>query len=244
MPAPISDKLVDEIFRLREQGLSYAKIAAELSLNKKTVAGYCNPVIKEKARQKMAEYRLMYPERCLQSYRNSYRRYADKYKQKYKIYYRKNREKLLAKAREYRNRNKEAIKISKQKYYSKNSEKFREYARQYRLMYPERARASRIRVYERKKHLYYARNAARRAQKLKATPPWLTQKHHDSINLMYHLRDKLQENTGAKFHVDHIVPLRAKRNGIHVACGLHVPWNLQVIPAEYNLSKNCNLVDA
>jgi hypothetical protein len=68
--------------------------------------------------------------------------------------------------------------------------------------------------------------AKRRAQKLKATPPWLTVAQLLEIEEFY-------RNRPAGFHVDHIVPLQGEN-----VRGLHVPWNLQYLPALENIKKS------
>ena len=60
----------------------------------------------------------------------------------------------------------------------------------------------------------------------------LSDKHKDEIQNFYWLAQDLRAVTGEQYHVDHIVPLNGKN-----ICGLHVPWNLQVLPADINLSK-------
>lgn len=71
--------------------------------------------------------------------------------------------------------------------------------------------------------------ANRRAAKLNATPKWLTEVMRSEIEYFY----KESSEKIIPHHVDHIVPLQ----GVLV-CGLHVPWNLQVIPAKDNLKKS------
>lgn len=69
-----------------------------------------------------------------------------------------------------------------------------------------------------------------------ATPRWLTDEQRAQMHYAYwHAKDAARV-TGEPYHVDHILPLRGKK-----VCGLHVPWNLRVVPAEINLRKHANI---
>lgn len=68
----------------------------------------------------------------------------------------------------------------------------------------------------------------KRAAKLNASPKWLTEEQWSEMDRIY------VEAALIGKHVDHVVPLQGK----HV-CGLHVPWNLELMDPNENMAK-CN----
>ena len=73
----------------------------------------------------------------------------------------------------------------------------------------------------------------RRAAKLQRTPAWLTDFDKLKMECLYQVAAMRTRESGYAWHVDHIIPLQGK-----TVSGLHVPSNLQVIPATDNLRKN------
>jgi hypothetical protein len=80
-----------------------------------------------------------------------------------------------------------------------------------------------------------AREAARRAQKMRAMPRWASRV---AIEAKYEEAYRKTQETGQAWHVDHIVPLVSD-----VVCGLHCEANLRVIPWLENLKKGNKLID-
>lgn len=104
---------------------------------------------------------------------------------------------------------------------SRNRDKIHSYAKKSRQKYPE---------------LKNANTQAYRAKKRGAMPSWLTEWDKFVISEYYYKAKRLEELTGMKWHVDHIHPLRGK-----TLSGLHVPWNLQLLPASENVAKGNRL---
>ena len=78
-----------------------------------------------------------------------------------------------------------------------------------------------------------ARTNARRRRFRQATPIWLTAEQKQEIKNVYLEAQALRKATGKRFEVDHIEPLLGEE-----VCGLHVPWNLQILLKEDNLKKS------
>ena len=61
---------------------------------------------------------------------------------------------------------------------------------------------------------------------------WLSKDDKRWMQDIYATAIEVSGATGQTHHVDHIVPLLGK-----TVSGLHVPWNLQIIPADENMMK-------
>lgn len=84
--------------------------------------------------------------------------------------------------------------------------------------------------------IYSAQWAQYNAAKLRLTPEWSDLKEIEKI---YIKAQKMTEEMGVKYHVDHIYPLQGK--DCH---GLHLPINLQIITATENIRKSNKILEA
>lgn len=157
---------------------------------------------------------------------------ADKVKAANAEYYDKHRNEILEQKKEYYLENRSEILSDKVVYHETNREKILEYRQKYRKENIEKIKEWEIN----NKHIIAKNAANRRARKLKATPNWLTEDEKMEILGLYFLCKIITEDTGIQHNVDHIVPLKGK-----TVCGLHVPWNLQIISAEENFRKSNRL---
>lgn len=129
----------------------------------------------------------------------------------------------------------DAGKKAKRRYYEANKEQV--IARANARPVEERTR-HREKYKKQNPDLYKALNSVRKRRHKNATPLWITQEQKESIKRLYLHAMHLTKITGERYVVDHIIPLINP-----TICGLHVPWNLRVIPQQENLLKSNKLID-
>lgn len=137
-------------------------------------------------------------------------------------YYKENKQKILQQNKEWSNKNKERHKFLQACWEQDNKE-----ARRIKSNKNAKER------YKKNPHKICEYVSRRHAKKIKAMPAWLTNNHIKEIKNIYKISQERSTETNIKHHVDHIIPLNGK--GV---CGLHVPWNLQVITASENCAKS------
>ena len=122
------------------------------------------------------------------------------------------------------------------KWSRENSELSIAAARKWNVANPKRVLASRRRHYQNNKEKYFAKNALRRTVEKENIN--LHETAQKALQAIYKLRETLtlcSKGSGSTeaFHVDHIWPLNHEK-----FCGLHAPWNLQILEASENRRKS------
>lgn len=158
------------------------------------------------------------------AHRNEERRRAKEFRERHP-------DRVLNKLRAFREANRERSNGYSKKWQTQNPEARTAALKRDKLLNAERDRITRAKWCAANLPKLAAKQSARRALRLRATPPWADEK---AIAEIYEAAARISSETGIEHHVDHSVPLKAK-----LVCGLHCEANLEVIPARDNLSK-CN----
>lgn len=201
-----------EIVKRYQAGESMAKLARAFDCSSSTICYTVNPESKAKQRSDHEEWKRANPERYKAAQNQWYQEIKDDPEFKAE---------RKAYQTSYYLENRELVAQRNSKWYHSNKEKAAEKLRRY---------------YRNNPHAAALNCAKRRAAKLQATPPWLTAEHWQEIEAVYEQAALLSAETGIKHEVDHIEPLQGR-----TVCGLHVPWNLQVLTLPANRSKSNHL---
>jgi len=122
-----------------------------------------------------------------------------------------------ARKKQHYQENKTSIRSKQSEYYEANKERILKANKEWKMT----------------NHHLVIQNVNERKKKVRqAMPNWLSQEDKQYIKNLYWLAKDLSSVSEGKYHVDHIVPLKGEN-----VCGLHVPWNLQVLPEDINLKK-------
>lgn len=209
------------IRRYHRDGWSYYALAKIVPYTKEAIAKWCDEELRARQRKSSNGWST-----CNREYHKSKTKKwrkdnADHVKTKRKERYAREKAANPNLNKEYHARNREKRNAQSATYRAANPEKMKQLDRAYRQANPDKNAA---------------KAAKARADRAQATPPWLTKEHLKEIESFYATAKALEQAFGGKYDVDHIHPIKGR-----TCCGLHVPWNLQVLPASKNREKSNKL---
>lgn len=153
-------------------------------------------------------------------------------KERSRVWREQNPERFRKAYRGWQEANRERTRQNAKKWSQDNSDRVKENKRAWREK--NRARLNALIAEYRKSNpgIRGAERAARRVREKGQRIP-LTADQRRQIRDIYKKCKQISAETGILHHVDHIMPLAGKN-----CSGLHVPWNLQIIPAVDNVRKS------
>lgn len=152
-----------------------------------------------------------------------YKNNKEKAQEKMKQYRDKNREELKAKSRAAYEADPEKFKLLTRQARIKDPEKAKRRERAYHHNNKEKRKALSKQYRQKNSDRVRANNAARRAEQIRRTPKWLTKGDLEFMRMIYQLAKGMEIATGIKHHVDHIYPLLGDFvSGLHVPDNLQI----------------------
>lgn len=207
--------------RYHRDGWSYYALAKIVPYTKEAIAKWCDEGYQK--RQKTSS----------QGWREKNR---DKARAATKKWQKENKAHLDEYQAAYREENKERIRKRHREYHARNRDKRNAQSAAYRAANPEKMKQLDRAYWQANPDKNAAKAAKARANRVQATPPWLTKEQLKEIESFYATAKALEQAFGGRYDVDHIHPIKGD-----TCCGLHVPWNLQVLPSSENRSKSNRL---
>lgn len=200
----------------------------------------CNRKYQIKNKEKIKEYTQQWyidnRNKVLEQSSQYYLNNMDKRKEYHRDNYQENRSDILEHQKQYYQDNRdERLEYSANYYIEHREELLKKMAEYYSDLENKKKQKASHKKYD-KAHPEIKRHfaARRRAILLQATPKWADMK---KICEIYKEARRLELEDGIQRHVDHIHALRGE-----TFCGLHVPWNLQILTAVENRQKSNKLI--
>jgi hypothetical protein len=216
-----SAELKAAIRRYHRDGWSYYALAKIVPYTGEAIAKWCDPGLRSRQVKSGADWAARNP--------GKHRAATERWSQA-------NKDHIKAKRKERYAREKAANPSLNKDHHARNREKRNAESRAYRAANPEKMRQLDRNYRQNNPDKNAAKTAKARADRAQATPPWLTRDHLEEIESFYSTAKALEQAFGGKYDVDHIHPINGR-----TCCGLHAPWNLQVLPASENRQKSNKL---